>query len=118
MKKLSTIFMSLLVLLSSSVFAITAEEREANAARQRTDIFVSVVNLNKNEQEKIYQILLSKEKQSTAVRNKHKGDKDTIRASIKPLNRTSNRQIKDIIGRERMGKMNDYFKAQRAAKKK
>lgn len=110
--------MTVLLFISTSVFANTAEEKVAKAAKKRTDAFVQVVNLNKDEEDKVYKILLAKEHKLSATRKKHKGDKEAFKAEMKPLNRNYNRQIKDIIGGERMVKMNQYTKAQRAANKK
>ncbi len=77
--------------------------------------FIKAASLTKDEQVEVYQILLHKEQQYTLAKNEYKGNKVAFKSAIKPINRASNRQIKDIIGAERMKKVNDYKKAQRAA---
>ncbi len=66
----------------------------------------------------IYQILLNKEKQFTILRKEHKGDKKALKAALKPVNQTTNRKIKDIIGAERMKDVSKYLTAKREANKK
>ena len=118
MKNLSTILMTVLLFISTSVFAVDTADKTAKAAQKNTAAFVQVVNLNKNEEAKGYQILLAKEQQYSAAKKEHKGDKKAFKAATKPLNKKYNRQIKDIIGADKMKKMNEYKKAQRAANNK
>ena len=44
-------------------------------------------------------------------RKKFKDDKDALKAEIQKLNPIYNRRLKDILGKERMIKYHDYFKA-------
>jgi len=107
--------MTILLLISTSVFAMTTQEREVKVAKKNTAAFIKAASLTKDEQVEVYQILLQKEQQYTLAKNEYKGNKVAFKSAIKPINRTTNRQIKDIIGAERMNKVNDYKKAQRAA---
>ncbi|WOH39492.1 hypothetical protein RI844_09755 [Thalassotalea fonticola] len=115
MKNLSTILMTVLLFISTSVFAAETADK---AAQKQTADYVQVVNLNKDEEAKVYQVLLEKEQQYSAAKKEHKGDKQALKAATKPLNKKYNRQIKDIIGADKMKKMNEYKKAQKAANKK
>ena len=60
-----------------------------------------------------YKILFAKEVNNLTVRAEYKGDKQGFKAATKPFNKKSNRQIKDIIGKEKMKKMNQYFKSKK-----
>ena len=117
--KIKTVsLMAVLLFISTTIFAISAEDKIIKAAKAKTASFVQVVNLDKDEEVQVYKILLTKEQQLSVARKKYKGDKEAFRAEMKPANRDYNRQIKDIIGGKRMKEMNEYNKAQRAANKK
>ena len=118
MRNIATILMTVLLLISTSVLAGNIEEKEAKQAQKRTDVFVEVAKANKQEQQQIYQIMLKKEQQYTAFRKDHKDDKKALKEALKPVNQVANRQIKDIIGSERMNKVHKYHKAKREANKK
>jgi len=115
MKTTSTLLITVLLIITTSAFSMTNQEREIKVAKKNTTAFIKAASLTKDEQSQVYKILLDKEQQNTMIKNKYKGDKVAYRSAIKPLNRTFNRQIKDIIGAERMNQVNDYKKAKREA---
>jgi hypothetical protein len=118
MFKLSTRLIAALLFISTSVFATSASDKAVKAAEKKTADYVQVVKLNGNEQAQVYKILLAKEQNTLLARQEHKGDKEAFKAATKPFNKKSNRQIKDIIGKDKMQKMNQFYKTQKAASKK
>lgn len=117
MSKITTLLLTALLFVSTSTFAISATEKAENSAKSKLEPFVQVVNLNVDEQAQVYNILLAKEQNTLLARQEHKVDKEAFKAATKPFNKKSNRQIKDIIGKDKMKKMNDFYTAQRAANK-
>ncbi len=115
MRNILTILMMVLLLISSATFAMTSQEREAKVAKKKIANYIKAANLSKDEQEQVYQILLHNEQQYTLAKNKYKGNKVAFKSAIKPINRASNRLIKDTIGTERMNKVNEYKKSKREA---
>ena len=79
MSKLTTIFITALLFLSSSVFAISATEKNEVNAKSKLESFVQVVNLNANEQAQVYKVLLAKEQSTMLARQDYKGDKKALR---------------------------------------
>lgn len=118
MKNITTLLTSLLLIISTSAFAGDNADKTAKAAQKKTDAYVQVAGLNKDEQAQVYKILLDKEQKLSAAKEEHKGDKKAVKAAMKPFTASTNRQIKDIIGAEKMDKMNAHLKAKRAAAKK
>lgn len=108
MKNLITLLTVLFITTS-----ISAQSKEEKLAKNRTDELVDVLSLDKEETEKVYSVLLEKEKEVTILREKHKGDKESYKAGNKALNKTYNRKMKDFLGGERMSKMHAYYKAKR-----
>jgi len=117
MSKITTLLLTALLFVSTSVFTISASENAVKVAKNKTADFVQVIELNTDEQKQVYKILLAKEQNTLAARTEHKGDKKAFKDATKPFNKKSNRQIKDIIGKDKMKKMNQFYKAQRAANK-
>jgi len=117
MSKISTLLLSALLFSSASVFAFSTADKAVSNAKKKTADFVHVVQLNANEEAQVYKVLLAKEKNALAAKEEHKGDKKAFKAATKPLNKKYNRQIKDIIGKDRMKEMNEYNKEKRAAAK-
>jgi len=110
MSKISTVLLTALLLFSSSIFAMSLSEKASTYAKGKTTEFVQVVKLSSDEEAQVYKILLAKEQNTLAAREKYKGDKQGFKAVTKPVNKKYNRQIKDIIGKDRMKAMNKYFK--------
>ncbi len=117
MSKITTLLLTALLFVSTSVFAISASEKVVKIAKSKTADFVQVVELNADEEAQVYKVLLAKEQNTLAARTEHKGDKQSFKDATKPFNKKINRQIKDIIGKDKMKKMNQFYKAQRAANK-
>lgn len=117
MSKITTLFLTALLFISTSVFAASASDKAVEVAEKKTADYVRVVKLNGNEQAQVYKILLAKEQNTLLARQEHKGDKEAYKSATKPFNKKSNRQIKDIIGKDKMKKMNDFYTAKRAANK-
>ena len=118
MSKISSLLLTTLLMFSTSVFAISVTDKAMEIAKDKAADFVQVVELNENEASNIYKILLAKEQNTILARQEHKADRASFKAATKPLNKKYNRQIKDVIGKDRMKKMNQFYKAQRAANKK
>lgn len=114
----TTLLLTALLFISTSVFAISTSEKAVKIAKNKTAEFVQVVELTADEEEQIYNILLAKEQNTLAAREEHKGDKQAFKAATKPFNKKANRQVKDIIGKDRMKKMNQFYAAKRSANKK
>ena len=110
MSKITTLLLITLLSISTSVFSFSMTDKAVTSAKNKTADFVQVVQLNADEQTQVYKILLAKEQNTLAARQKFKGDKKGFKAATKPLNKQYNRQIKDIIGKDRMKAMNQYFK--------
>ncbi len=115
MKNLSIILLTLSFFISSSVFAGDTIDQVAKIAKRKTAEFVQVLNLSKDEEEKVYQILLYKQHHYASLKNEYKADKKAFRAAAKPINVSTNRQLKEIIGAGKMKKMNQFKRAQRSA---
>jgi len=116
MSKLSTVLLTVLILLSGSTFAMSLSDKASEHAKNKTADFVQIVQLNADEEAQVYKILLAKEQNTLAAREKHKDDKQAFKSATKPFNKKYNRQIKDIIGKDRMKKMNQFFKEQKSGK--
>ena len=118
MSKITTLFLTALLFISTSVFATSASDKAVKVAEKKTADYVQVVKLNGNEQAQVYKILLAKEQNTLAAKTEHKGDKEAFKAATKPFTKKANRQIKDIVGKDKMQKMNQFYKTQRAENKK
>jgi len=117
MSKITTLLLTVLLFISTSVFAISASDKAVKKAKNKTADFVQVVELNASEEAQVYKILLAKEQNTLAARAENKGDKQGFKEATKPFNKKSNRQIKDVIGKDKMKKMNQFYKEQKAANK-
>jgi len=117
MSKITTLLLTALLFVSTSVFAISTSDKAVNNAKKKTADFVQVVELNADEEAQVYKILLAKEQNTLAARAEHKEDKQAFKAAIKPFNKKANRQVKDIIGKDRMKTMNFYYKTKKMANK-
>ena len=117
MAKITTLLLIALLFISTAVFAVSTSDKAVSSAKKKTADFVQVVELNAGEEAQVYKVLLAKEQNTLAAMTDYKGDKQAFKAATKPLNKNSNRQIKDIIGKDKMQTMNRYYKAQRAADK-
>jgi len=117
MSKISILLLTTLLIFSNAIFAISVADKAMEIAKDKAADFVKIVELNENEASKIYKILLAKEQSNMLARQDYKGDKEGFKAATKPLNKKYNRQIKDVIGKNKMKKMNQFYKAQRAANK-
>jgi len=118
MSKITILLLTALLFVSTSVFAFSVSDKAEGNAKKKIDDFIQVVELNTSEKALVYKILLAKEQNTLVARKEHKGDKEAFKSATKPFNRKANRQIKDIIGKDKMKKMNQFYKAQKAAKKK
>jgi len=118
MSKVATIFIISLLFISNSIFAISATDTAEINAKNKLVTFTDVSNLNVNEQAQVYKILLAKEQDVILIRKKHKGDKKSFKTANKAINKKYNRQIKDVIGKERMKKVNHFSKVKRVNNKK
>ncbi len=115
MSKILTILLTLSVIFSSDTFAMSLSDKAAETAKNKTAEYVQVVKLTSDEASQVYQILLVKEQNTLEAREKYKGDKLGFKAATKPMNQKYNRQIKDLIGKDKMKTMNKYFKAKKAS---
>lgn len=90
---------------------VNAQSRAENFAKENTEKLSEILQFTETENIQVYNILVEKETEFNVLRKKLKGDKDAIRAEIEKLNPIYNRRLKDILGKERMKKYHDYFKA-------
>jgi hypothetical protein len=91
--------------------SLNAQSKAEIFAKENTEKLSEILQFTETENVQVYDILLEKETEFNVLRKKYKGDKDAIRAEIEKLNPIYNRRLKDILGKERMKKMHDYFKA-------
>lgn len=91
--------------------SVNAQSRAENFAKENTEKLSEILQFTETENVQVYNILVEKETEFNVIRKKFKGDKDAIRAEIEKLNPIYNRRLKDILGKERMKKYHDYFKA-------
>ena len=82
-----------------------------NICQRKYKKLSEILQFTETENVQVYNILVEKETEFNVIRKKFKGDKDAIRAEIEKLNPIYNRRLKDILGKERMKKYHDYFKA-------
>jgi len=90
-----------------------AQSKVANAVKQRTEKLTEVLQLTDAEKTQVYSILLEKETKTVALRKEYKSDPATKKAKIKQINPLYNRQLKNVIGKERMATYNAYKKSKR-----
>jgi hypothetical protein len=92
-------------------YSVNAQSKAEIFAKENTEKLSEILQFTETENVQVYDILLEKETEFNVLRKKLKGDKDAIRAEIEKLNPIYNRRLRDILGKERMKKMHDYFKA-------
>ena len=97
-------------------FSSTAQSKEESFVKNTTDELESILKLSKKEKSNVYDILLEKELKVSVIKKEHKSNPETRKAEIKKINPIYNRQIKDIIGKEKMALYNDYKKSKRKNK--
>ena len=95
--------------------SVNAQSKAEIFAKENTEKLSEILQFTETENTQVYNILVEKETEFNVIRKKYKGDKDAIRAEIEKLNPIYNRRLKDILGKERMKKYHDYFKAKWAA---
>ena len=95
--------------------ALNAQSKAEIFANENTEKLSEILEFTEAEYTQVYDILFEKETEFNVLRKKYKDDKDTLRAEIEKLNPIYNRRLKDILGKERMKKYHDYFKAKWAA---
>ena len=95
--------------------SVNAQSKAEIFAKENTEKLSEILQFTETENVQVYNILVEKETEFNVIRKKYKGDKDAIRAEIEKLNPIYNRRLKDILGKERMKKYHDYFKAKWAA---
>ena len=91
--------------------SVNAQSKAEVFAKENTEKLSQILEFTETENVQVYNILVEKETEFNVIRKKFKGDKDAIRAEIEKLNPIYNRRLKDILGKERMKKYHDYFKA-------
>ena len=106
MKKLFLLFVGIII-----TAPINAQTKAEIFAKENTEKLSEVLGLTETENVQVYDILVEKETEFNLLRNKYKGDKDTLRLEIEKLNPIYNKMVKDVIGQGKMIKYHDYFKA-------
>ena len=91
--------------------SVNAQSKAEVFAKENTEKLSEILEFTETENVQVYDILVEKETEFNVIRKKFKGDKDAIRTEIEKLNPIYNRRLKDILGKERMKKYHDYFKA-------
>ena len=92
-------------------YSLNAQTKAENFAKENTEKLSEILKFTESENVQVYNILLEKETEFNVLRKKYKDDKDTLKAEIQKLNPIYNRRLKDILGKDRMKKYHDYFKA-------
>ena len=90
---------------------VNAQSKAENFAKENTEKLSEILQFSEYENVQVYNILLEKETEFNVLRKKYKDDKYTLKAEIQKLNPIYNRRLKDILGKDRMKKYHDYFKA-------
>ena len=106
MKKVYTLLLGFVLTCS-----VNAQSKAEIFAKENTEKLSEILQFTETENVQVYNILVEKETEFNVIRKKFKGDKDAIRTEIEKLNPIYNRRLKDILGKERMKKYHDYFKA-------
>ena len=106
MKKVFLLFLGLII-----TSPINAQSKAEIFAKENTEKLSEILEFTETEYIQVYGILVEKENEFNILRKKYKGDKDTIKAEIQKLHPIYNRRLKDILGKERMNKYHNYFKA-------
>ena len=96
-------------------YSVNAQSKAEVFAKENTEKLSEILEFTETENVQVYNILVEKETEFNVLRKKYKGDKGAIRAETEKLNPIYNRRLKDILGKERMKKYHDYFKAKWAA---
>ena len=91
--------------------SVNAQSRAENFAKENTEKLSEILQFTESENVQVYDILVEKETEFNILRKKYKDDKDALKAEIQKLNPIYNRRLKDILGKERMEKYHNYFKA-------
>ncbi len=91
--------------------SVNAQSRAENFAKENTEKLSEILQFTESENVQVYDILVEKETEFNILRKKYKDDKNALKAEIQKLNPIYNRRIKDILGKERMEKYHNYFKA-------
>ena len=112
MKKIFMLFVGLFL-----TYSVSAQSKVANVVKQRTEELTEVLQLTESEKTQVHSILLEKELKTAALRKEYKSDPATKKAKIKEINPIYNRQLKNVIGKERMTKYNAYKKSKRKKSK-
>ena len=82
--------------------SINAQTKAEIFAKENTEKLSEILGLTETENVQVYYILVEKENEFNLLRNKYKGDKDTLRLEIEKLNPIYNKMVKDVIGQEKM----------------
>ena len=106
MKKLYLLLLGFVITVS-----INAQSRAENFAKENTEKLSEILQFTESENVQVYDILVEKETEFNILRKKYKDNKDALKAEIQKLNPIYNRRLKDILGKERMEKYHNYFKA-------
>jgi len=95
------------------IHTTSAQSKVETSVRQHTEEMTQVLQLTAAEKTQVYDILLEKELKTVTLRKKYKSDPDTKKAAIKKINPLYNRQLKNVIGKERMVRYNAHKKSKR-----
>ncbi|WP_435274131.1 hypothetical protein ACMAZF_12400 [Psychrobium sp. nBUS_13] len=117
MSKILTLLLAALLIISGNAWGFPSLDKATQNAKTKTTEFVKTIGLTPAQESAVYKILLAKEQKNVALKQIHKGNKKSFKIAIKPFNKQFNRRIKDLIGKDNMTLMNQYFKAKKSEKK-
>lgn len=106
----------ILLFVSILSYSVNAQSKSEDAVKQQTDKMTEVIKLTEAEKSQVYKILLEKELKIVALRKEYKTDPETKKVEIKKLHPVYNKQMKAILGKERMSTYNAYKKGQKKKK--
>lgn len=106
MKK--SIFTMLILFLTISMVAQKGGPEKP--AKKAADKMTEVLVLNDTESKQVYEIQLEKFTQAQAIKAANTDDKDKAKAEVKKVNSNAQKELKSVIGEEKMTEWKKYLK--------
>ena len=84
-------------------------------AKKLTDEMTTVMELSQEESDKLYEMNLKRLKKMREIRNENKDmDKDELKKLFKPIQKNYSKELRTMVGDEKMKKWVDYRKEKKA----
>ena len=103
----------LLLLLTVSV----SQAQKNKQAIKVTDELSEVMNLSADEKEKVLALNIEKFQKISALRKKHGKDKESFTEEAKPIHQEFNKNLRKLVGKEKMKLLRDYREKNKLKKK-